>query len=290
MAEAPETEGVEFSGRSVEEAVSRALLQLGIPRDQIDVTVLSEGRPGILGVGAQQARIVVAERGQKPAATAPSVSAASRTPASPMAAPEIPEPEEPAPPFPASEETEQDISSLDDDFVNQGVGGAAATMTLDLATESAIDVLETLLQLMGIDGEVHPREPETAGDGAGMVTAVLDVTNLRDEDAGLLIGRRGETLATLQYTLNLIVNHQTRAHTTFGVDVEGYRRRREIALCDLARRVADRVRQGGQAMTLEPMPPAERRIVHITLAEDPDVETVSIGEGEARKVAITPKR
>ena len=69
--------------------------------------------------------------------------------------------------------------------------------------------------------------------------------------------------AEAQYMLNLIVNHQTRSHSIFGVDVEGYRRRREIALEELARRIADRVRQNGQAMTLEPMPPAERRIVHI---------------------------
>ncbi|MHB8575936.1 MAG: Jag family protein, partial [Dehalococcoidia bacterium] len=161
---------------------------------------------------------------------------------------------------------------------------------LDLTTESAVDVLETLLQLIGLDAEVSSREPETPGDGEGMVAAVLDVIGVDEADMGLLIGRRGETLAALQYMVNLIVNHQTRTHDLFGVDVEGYRRRRETALMDLARRIADRVRANGQAMTLEPMPPAERRIVHITLAEDPDVETVSIGEGDARKVAITPRR
>ena len=163
-------------------------------------------------------------------------------------------------------------------------------MDSDLVTDSAVDVLETLLQLMGIEGEVSAREPVTPGDGAGMVAAVLDVSGVDDEEQGLVIGRKGETLAALQYMVNLIVNHQTRSHSLFGVDVEGYRQRREKALGDLARRIADRVRENGQAMTLEPMPPAERRIVHIALADDPDVETISIGEGEARKVAITPKR
>jgi spoIIIJ-associated protein len=273
MPESPDTEGVEFTGKGVDEALARGLAELGLPRDQVDVTVLSEGRPGILGVGAQPARIVLTP---KPAAAPPTA------PASIAAAPVAPSFDEPVGPV-------AEFTDLDDDFINQGADAPAATLNLDLTTESALDVLETLLQFMSIDGHVSVREPETAGDGLGMVTAVLDVTSLRDEDAGLLIGRRGETLASLQYVLNLIVNHQTRSHTVFGVDVEGYRRRREAALCDLARRVADRVRQNGQAMTLEPMPPAERRIVHITLADDPDVETVSIGEGESRKVAITLK-
>ena len=76
----------------------------------------------------------------------------------------------------------------------------------------------------------------------------------------------------------------------FGVDVDGYRRRREETLVSLAKRTASRVRQTGRSVTLEPMPPNERRIIHITLADDPNVITVSIGEGEGRKVAVTPAR
>ena len=95
---------------------------------------------------------------------------------------------------------------------------------------------------MGFDADVTAREPETPGDGAGMIAAVLDVTGIGDDEMGLLIGRRGETLAALQYLLNLIVNHQTRSHNVFGVDMEGYRRRRETALRELALRIADRVR------------------------------------------------
>jgi spoIIIJ-associated protein len=265
MAEAPDNGGIEAAGRTVEEAIGKGLGELGLKRDEVEVTVLSEGRPGILGVGAQPARVSLAPR-PRPA-----------TPAR-----EVARPFEAAPP----------VSALDDSFVNQGVGVPARTLDLDmdLVTESAVDVLETLLQLLGFDAEVAAREPVTPGDGAGMIAAVLDVTGLNDDEQGLLIGRRGETLSALQYILNLIVNHQTRSHSLFGVDVEGYRRRRETALGDLARRIADRVRQNGQAMTLEPMPPAERRIVHIALADDPDVETISIGEGDARKVAITPKK
>ncbi len=120
-----------------------------------------------------------------------------------------------------------------------------------------------------------------------MIEAVLDVDG---DDLGILIGRRGQTLASLQYLLNLIVAKQVNHRVSFGVDVDGYRRRREEALVTLAKRMAARVRGTGRSVTLEPMPPNERRIVHLTLADDPAVMTVSIGEGEARKVAITPSR
>jgi spoIIIJ-associated protein len=77
---------------------------------------------------------------------------------------------------------------------------------------------------------------------------------------------------------------------TVGIDIDGYRRRREESLRSLARRMAERVTSNGQSITLEPMPPNERRIIHLALADHPDVLTVSIGEGESRKVAITPRR
>ena len=140
---------------------------------------------------------------------------------------------------------------------------------------------------MGIEANVETRIPETPGDGVGMIQAVLDIEG---EDLGLLIGRRGQTLASLQYLLNLIVAKKLGKRVAFGVDVDGYRRRREEALVSLAKRTASRVRQTGRSVTLEPMPPNERRIIHITLSEDPNVITVSIGEGEGRKVAVTPAR
>jgi spoIIIJ-associated protein len=140
---------------------------------------------------------------------------------------------------------------------------------------------------MGLEASVTPRDPETAGDGIGMIECVLDVEG---DDLGILIGRRGQTLSSLQYVLNLMLSQKTGRRVAFGVDVDGYRRRREEALVSLAKRTASRVRGTGRSVTLEPMPPNERRIVHLALADDPAVMTVSIGEGEARKVAITPSR
>ena len=161
----------------------------------------------------------------------------------------------------------------------------ALTADADDPVAVAVETLEHMLDLLGIDATVTPRPPETVGDGT--VDAVLDIEG---EDLNLLIGRRGETLASLQYLVNLILNRRVKNRASVGIDIEGYRRRREESLRSLARRMADRVTSSGQSITLEPMPPNERRIVHIALADHPDVLTVSIGEGESRKVAITPRR
>ncbi len=151
----------------------------------------------------------------------------------------------------------------------------------------AKETLETMLRLMAVEASVTVRAPETPGDGVGLTKAVLDVEG---EDLGVLIGRRGSTLGSLQYMVNLIVSRKYQNHAPFAVDVEGYRRRREESLRALAFRMADRVRETGRSVTLEPMPANERRIVHLALAKDPTVGTSSVGEGESRKVAISVRR
>ena len=154
---------------------------------------------------------------------------------------------------------------------------------VDLAIES----LTQLLELMEIDCEVTLRAPETPGDGLGRASAVLDMDG---DDLGLLIGRRGTTLAALQYMVNVMVNRKMGTRVLVNIDAEHYKRRREETLRGLARRMADRVDQTGRSITLEPMPAAERRIVHLALAEDEVVTTGSVGEGESRKVVIYPSR
>ncbi len=178
-----------------------------------------------------------------------------------------------------------------------GIGGEPAKVRLTVVStvasyeepegevvEFALDTLEQLLELMDLDAEVTVRAPETPGDGVGLVKAVLDVTG---EDMGVLIGRRGGTMAALQYIVNLVVSRRYKGEGPFSVDVEGYRRRREQTLEDMAFRMADRVRESGRPVTLEAMPAYERRIVHLTLSKDPTVGTASVGEGDSRKVRIS---
>ncbi|MEX2246362.1 MAG: RNA-binding cell elongation regulator Jag/EloR [Dehalococcoidia bacterium] len=153
--------------------------------------------------------------------------------------------------------------------------------------EYAARMLDHMLELMGVRADVSIRDAETPGDGLGMAKAVLDVEG---EDLGVLIGRRGETLAALQFVLNMMVTKQLGEKFYFTVDIEGYRRRRERQLETLARRMAEQVKRTRRPVTLEPMPANERRIIHITLANDRYVSTSSEGEGENRKVSIEPGR
>ena len=162
------------------------------------------------------------------------------------------------------------------------------TVGLESSTiKMAVEFLQRLLEFMGVEAEVTARPPETPGDGLGRVSAVLDVTG---EDLGILIGRRGSTLAALQYTVNHMVSRQLKSKALVSVDVEGYRRRREENLKGLALRLAEKVKASGRTITLEPMPANERRIVHLALANDPQVASFSLGDGENRKVAISVKR
>lgn len=114
--------------------------------------------------------------------------------------------------------------------------------------------------------------------------------DLEGEDLGILIGRRGQTLSSLQYLVRLIVSEKTKTWTSFHVDIAGYKKRRYESLKNLALRLADQVKITKRSINLEPMPADERRIIHITLADDPYITTQSTDVGENRKVVIQYKK
>jgi spoIIIJ-associated protein len=153
--------------------------------------------------------------------------------------------------------------------------------------ESARDVLETLLDLMDIPASVTLSPEFTAKDEEGNVSSVG--LNIEGEDLGILIGRRGLTLASLQHVVRLIVTHRMQEKMPIVIDVEGYKRRRCEGLRALAKRLAEQVRSRKIPFTMEPMPAFDRRIIHLALADNPDVTTESTGMGEARKVVILPR-
>lgn len=143
--------------------------------------------------------------------------------------------------------------------------------------EEAKGVLEELLRLMEVPGTV---EIATGGETARL--------NVRGSDLGVLIGRRGEKLASLQHIVNLIVAKKEGEYHRIAVDVENYRGRREEQLRDVADRAAKRVLQTGKIIQLEPMPAIERRIVHMALVENPKVRTQSVGVEPNRRIVILP--
>ena len=157
----------------------------------------------------------------------------------------------------------------------------------DDVTGVARSVLETLIELMGVPASVVASTALLVEGEEGTADSInLEVTG---EDLGILIGRRGLTLSCLQYMVRLIVGHQTQTWLPITIDVEGYKRRRYDVLQALAWRIADQVNTRKVPFALEPMLAYERRVIHLALADHPDVTTQSSGEGEARKVVILPK-
>ena len=147
-----------------------------------------------------------------------------------------------------------------------------------------MDVVNKILSGAGVHIVTTLRsahDPQTGGP-------VIDITG---DDAGLLIGRRGETLRAIQFLVNLVVNRNLNEESVrVMLDIERYRERRYNSLHDLALKVAEKVASTGRAISLEPMPAAERRIIHVALSEHPRVGTQSSGIGENRQVTITPNK
>jgi spoIIIJ-associated protein len=164
-------------------------------------------------------------------------------------------------------------------------------------TEIARSALERLLDLMEIKADVVPVEeapPDESPDEEAPLGNAADTTSVisfdvQGDDLGILIGRRGQTLASLQYIVRLIVGHQAQVWLPIVIDIEGYKKRRNESLQALAWRAAEQVKAQRMPFALEPMPAFDRRIIHLTLADHLDVTTQSSGEGESRRVVIIPK-
>jgi spoIIIJ-associated protein len=217
---------LEIGGKTVQEATRQALEQLGLRLDQVEIEILSEGKPGgLLGIGSEAARIRVTENANR--------------------------------------------------------------IAPDEMILRAQESLETILSYMGLDASVLCQSGNFVVDDEEKSESpvVLDIVG---EDLGILIGRRGQTLACLQYVTRLMVTHAMGFAVPLVIDVNGYKKRRYESLRNLARQVADQVEGNGRATILEPMPAYERRIIHLELAEHPYVTTESVGFGEARKVIVLP--
>jgi spoIIIJ-associated protein len=145
-------------------------------------------------------------------------------------------------------------------------------------------VISKLLHMMGLEAQVSANYSDTDRDDKRYINV-----DVRGNDLSVLIGRRSETLNAFQYVASLIIGKETQQFVQLTVDVEGYRDRREKQLAQMAKRMADQVAKNGRKQTLEPMPSAERRIIHITLRDHPAVKTESTGEEPYRKVMIIPK-
>lgn len=247
--------GEEFTGRTVEEAIERGLLDLGRKRSEVDIEILERGKPAnMLGMGGVDARVLLSfteeEREEAPE-------------------PLIDEAEVPRRPDAIRASAERAADRAADDAEQ-----AAPLKAEDLA--AGLEVLKALLEKMAVEAEV------TLDGRPG-----LEGLDVEGAELGALIGRGGENLVALQQIVSAITS-KTVGHTVhIPVDIEGYRRRREEQLREIAQRVAGRVRTTAQAVTLEPMLAYERRIVHLAVQDTPGVKTESVGLDPNRRVVVS---
>lgn len=243
-------EGVEVVGRTLDEAVQKGLEHLQLRRDQVDIEILSDGARTLLGFRPGQARVRLIPK---------------RAPAPPRQRP-VPAAE------PTLEKEEQEPPEIEEE---------PEKLTPAQEADVAARLLQEMVRRMGIRARVQVELPTE--------DRPLRL-NITGKDLGILIGRRGETLSALQFLTRMMASHQLHKWINLVVDVDDYRKKREESLRRLAVRMAQTAVETGRVQELEPMPPAERRIVHIALRDFDGVRTESQGEDENRRVTIVPAR
>lgn len=277
---------VEIQAYSVDEAVRLALEQLGLGEPDVDIEILSDAGPDegdealvrvtAKGMASQpiprepRAAPSGAQRGGRPAAPGRERRQPGnrRVPGDRPSSRGAPPPERSRPP---RTERPRDVDRVD-----------------EAEEKLAKEIVRELLTYMGIEADVVAVDnPSTmALDAEDPPTIFIDILG---QDLGMLIGRRGDHLSQLQYLVNLIANRRLENWTRVVIDVEGYRTRREESLIGLAERIGRQVARSRRPIVLEPMPPNERRIVHLTLRSHPEVTTESSGEGNLRRVTVQPR-
>ena len=259
-------------GRDVDEAVKLALEDLKVSIDEVDVTVLEEPSRGFFGIGSKLALVRVEKKKTEepepePPAPAPVVKA---------------EPKAEAPKKQKKEKKNRQERSTKETKkqkpVQEVLREDAEEDLQALEDHKAITFLKDVIREMGLDCDVTGK--------MGKETIYLDI---QGKDSGTIIGKRGQTLDSIQYLVSLVVNKDQNKYTRVVVDAENYRAKRERTLEALAYRLASKVSRSKKPLKLEPMNPYERKVIHATLQNHPHVTTRSEGEDPYRRVIIELK-
>ena len=230
-----------FKGKTVKEAILKAVESLGVKEEELSIKVIQEPSKGILGIGQKDAKIEVTLKETTVAEIL-----------------EISEED-----FGAKKEERKS----DKDIKNK-----------DEKIQKATSFLKELISQLGYTVEYFIREEDN-----------FVIINLRGSNAGKLIGKRGEALYALQYLVNIAANKRDGNNLKFLLDIEDFRKKREKKLINLANKLAKQVGESGEAVELEPMNPLERKIIHMALQKNPDIETLSKGEEGQRHIIISLK-
>ncbi len=271
---------IEVSGKDVETAVEIGLATWGVSRDDVTVEIIDEGSRGLLGIGSRDA-VVKLTRLSPPVVAEPVAPVVEEViEAEPEAEEEIVVIAEPV----VAEEPAQ-VEAVEEESADDGSDEESDSGEESNQRETAVEIVETLLQKMQIDATITT----SLSEEDDITRKRIDVIEINGEDLGTLIGPRGETLNSVQYIARLMTSHKLQERADFVIDVQGYRKRRQENLARLAERMAQKAVQRGTPVGLEPMPPHERRAIHMALRNSDEVYTESAGEGNRRKVRIIPK-
>ncbi len=288
----------EFTGKSVEEALKIACETFKVGLADLDFEIIAPGSKGVLGMGAEPARIVAAPA----SAIAGSAPKRSTEPAPRAAAPRDTEPREVAPreaaprgvaPRAARPErsaaprAERPVRAPRPERAPREEGEPRERRERSETTPEMIaggkEILETLIKHLDFEAEIR-----LSGEGSETVLNVAGTSPEAVEELGNLIGRRGERLQAIQHLVNLMLSRKLGEWARVTVDIEEYRGRREAQLRALARKAGERVRETGRAVQLEPMTALERRWVHMELQGASGLATESAGEEPERRVVVIP--
>ena len=256
----------EFRGKTVEEALTTASVELGVASTDLDYEVIDKGSNGFLGIGAKQAVIKAKKREEEDAFIA-SASKANKVDNK-------------------KDEVKNDTKTADntsDDLEDLNAKNQTEKVVenKDEIIKNTYSYLDELFKAMKIDTKVTIDFDDSNNN--------MNI-NLEGPEMGILIGKRGQTLDSLQYLISLFVNQESKAYSRVKLDTENYRARRKETLENLAKNLAYKVKRNRRSVTLEPMNPYERRIIHSALQNDKYVATRSEGEEPYRKVVIYLKK
>ena len=249
---------LEKTGRTEEEAVEVALLELGMERDDVSVEIIERSKSGFLGIGAQPARVRVSwETEDAPGSAAPEVPAAGNNESVP----------------------EKKTEKAQEQPKEKKEAPVASAAPIDEPEDYAAvrTFLTGLMEHMGIEAEITMTEREGGGINVDLAGPGL----------GAVIGRRGETLDAIQHLTNYAVNHSNEKHLRISVDAENYRAKREESLTRLAEKMAEKAIKYKRSMALEPMNSYERHVIHTALQNYEGVTTASTGTEPNRRVVVS---
>jgi spoIIIJ-associated protein len=257
------TESKEFYASTIDEAVEKAALELGLSAEEVSYRVLDEGNSGFLGIGARDARIVVEAPAQH--TSGDEDEPPETTPAENMVVGE-----------PASERSENAGSSTLSEVYGERSESEQVEAPEELLDEIRV-LVSSVLDAMGFEARVE------VYDAGGFIAA-----DVAPDNTALFIGQKGETIDALQYLVNLSAFRERPYFKRVVLDAEGYRQRRVEAIQGMAHRTARRAVRERRTVEMPPMNSAERRVVHLFLSENPGVTTESEGSGVNRRVKVSP--